>query len=240
MKMIQKILATGAILLLVAAADKPPKEQTTMTSLDIKDQKIVSIAANTAVGNMEQLKVELNDALDAGLSVNQIKETLVHLYAYCGFPRSLNAINAFRYLLEERAAKGIKDTIGQESEPIKETGKYQRGLKTLEALTGTPQKSPAPGYGEFAPRIDQFLKEHLFADIFDSEVLTYRQRELATIGALASSNGLGAQLAGHLAIGLNIGITESQLNDVMTVVEKNIGKQQADSSRDVLKNVLNR
>ncbi|KJS29540.1 MAG: hypothetical protein VR64_20520 [Desulfatitalea sp. BRH_c12] len=37
----------------------------------------------------------LNQGLDAGLTVNEIKEILVQLYAYAGFPRSLNAIGTF-------------------------------------------------------------------------------------------------------------------------------------------------
>ena len=78
-------------------------------SLNAQQQSIVSIAALTAVGDLEHLKTELNTGLDAGLTINEIKEVLVQLYAYCGFPRSLNAINTFMNVVEERKAKGIKD-----------------------------------------------------------------------------------------------------------------------------------
>jgi 4-carboxymuconolactone decarboxylase len=80
-----------------------------MSALDLKEQGIVSISALTASGGMERLKAALNAGLDAGLTVNQIKELLVQLYAYCGFPRSLNGINAFMTVLEERKLKGISD-----------------------------------------------------------------------------------------------------------------------------------
>ena len=43
------------------------------------------------------------------MTVNEIKEILVHLYAYAGFPRSLNGINTFMALLNERQARGIED-----------------------------------------------------------------------------------------------------------------------------------
>jgi hypothetical protein len=36
-----------------------------------------------------------------------------------------------------------------------------------------PQDGPPTGYSAFAPVIDTFLKEHLFADIFERDVLTY-------------------------------------------------------------------
>ena len=55
-------------------------------SLNAQQQSIVSISALTAVGDLEQLKTQLNTGLDAGLTINEIKEVLVQLYAYCGFP----------------------------------------------------------------------------------------------------------------------------------------------------------
>ena len=41
-------------------------------------------------------------------------------------------------------------------------------------------------YAEFAPVMKRFLKEHLFADIFERDVLTYDERELATVSILAA------------------------------------------------------
>lgn len=55
-------------------------------SLNPMQQKIVTIAANTATGNLDALRTELNAGLDAGLTINQIKEILMQIYAYAGFP----------------------------------------------------------------------------------------------------------------------------------------------------------
>jgi 4-carboxymuconolactone decarboxylase len=69
--------------------------------LDAPQQNLAIISALTATGNLEQLKIQLNSGLDNGLTVNEVKEVLVQLYGYCGFPRSLNAINTFMAILEE-------------------------------------------------------------------------------------------------------------------------------------------
>jgi alkylhydroperoxidase/carboxymuconolactone decarboxylase family protein YurZ/quinol monooxygenase YgiN len=199
------------------------------------EQSIVTIAALTAKGDLSNLKVGLNDGLDAGLTINQIKEVLVHLYAYCGFPRSLNATNTFMAVLEERKAKGITDVLGREASPSAEdTNKYEQGRKTLEVLTKTPQSRPAKGYGEFAPRIDTFLKEHLFADIFQNDVLSYKQRELATISALATLPGLEPQLTSHISVGKNTGITENELIEISGLIEAHINTTQANVLRKLL------
>lgn len=207
--------------------------------LDAKQQGLVTISAFTATGDIENLKNELNKALDAGLTINEIKEALVQLYAYCGFPRSLNAINTFKTVLDERIAKGITDTVGKEIPLVNDTpDTYEQGRKVLETLTKTPQSRPAPGFGEFAPRIDAFLKEHLFADIFNSDVLSYQQRELVTISALASMPGVEPQLQAHISMGINTGITKMQLMEVFSLIEESINKTQADTARSVLSNFL--
>ncbi|WP_316803718.1 carboxymuconolactone decarboxylase family protein [Pedobacter nototheniae] len=205
------------------------------TTLDSQEQGLVRISALTATGNIENLKIKLNEGLDNGLSINEIKEALTQLYAYCGFPRSLNAINTFKTVLDERKAKGISDKEGKkivvENNP---EDKYEQGRKVLETLTKTPQTKPAPGFGEFAPRIDAFLKEHLFADIFASDVLSFQQRELVTIAALASMSGVESQLQSHITFGKNIGITENQLEEISTLIEKSVSKAQANTIRKII------
>src|SRR3954471_24203703 len=84
-------------------------------SLNAQQQSIVSIAALTAVGDLEHLKTQLNTGLDAGLTINEINEVLVQMYAYSGFPRSLNGISTFMKVVEERKTNGLKVTIGKES-----------------------------------------------------------------------------------------------------------------------------
>lgn len=207
--------------------------------LNAKQKCMVAISSYTAQGKITELSEALHKGLDEGLTINEINEAIVQLYAYCGFPRSLNGINAFRKILEERKAKGIVDEQGMEIKMHSQSGdRYERGRKVLEELTKTPQSKPAPGFGEFSPRIDAFLKEHLFADIFECDVLSYHQRELVTNAALASMTGTGAQLGAHIHFGMNVGITEAQLNDMFDILENTVGIEEAESGRAILKNVL--
>lgn len=198
------------------------------SDLNPGQRNLVTISALTAKGDLENLNTQLHIALDEGLTVNETKEVLVQLYAYCGFPRSLNAINTFMGVLEERKLKGIIDKQGPATTNRSDTAdKYEQGRKVLEQLTGTPQAKPAPGFGEFAPRIDAFLKEHLFGDIFESDVLTYQQRELVTISALAAMPGVEPQLQAHIKMGINTGVTNGQLVEVANMIAKLVSKTQA-------------
>lgn len=197
--------------------------------LSTQEKSLVGISATTATGKIELLKSQLNEGLNSGLTINEIKEAITQLYAYCGFPRSLNAINTFATVLAERKTKGITDVPGKAIVQNINGDKYEQGRITLERLTKSPQAKPAPGFGEFAPRIDAFLKEHLFADIFASDVLSFRQRELVTIAALASMEGVESQLKAHLAMGKNTGLTDAELKDMSTVILHLVSTTQANT-----------
>jgi alkylhydroperoxidase/carboxymuconolactone decarboxylase family protein YurZ len=208
-------------------------------SLSAKQKSIIVISAHAAKGDLIQLKTGLNAGLDDGLTINQIKEVLVHLYAYCGFPRSIRGLQTFMEVLEERKAKGIIDDTGTEASRINQDGnKYDRGKKVLEELLKTPPSGTLTGYPAFAPVIDTFLKEHLFADIFERDVLTYSERELVTISVLTSIGGMEPMLRSHLSICLNTGLTPGQLKQFAEIIQSSIGESEAASARSVLNEVL--
>ncbi len=107
--------------------------------MNAKQQGIVTIAAFTAKGDLERLKTALNEGLDAGLTVNEIKEVLVQLYAYCGFPRSLNGISTFMSVMEERKAKGVQDEIGKEASSLPTNkSRIELGTEIQTGLIGAP------------------------------------------------------------------------------------------------------
>lgn len=212
------------------------KKNELQQDLTAQQQGLVKISALTAIGNLEKLRIFMHEGLDAGFSINEIKEALVQLYAYCGFPRSLNGINSFMNVVSERKAKGIIDKEGKEIMLNNNSSdKYEQGRNVLEILTKVKQGKPAPGFGEFAPRIDAFLKEHLFADVFQSDVLNYQQRELVTISALASMQGVESQLQSHVNIGRNTGLTDNQLLQITQLIERVVNNTQANTLRKILK-----
>jgi alkylhydroperoxidase/carboxymuconolactone decarboxylase family protein YurZ len=211
----------------------------TNQALGNKQQSIVAISAFAAKGDLVQLQKALNNGLDAGLTVNEIKEVLVHLYAYCGFPRSIRGLQTFMEVLNERKAKGINDVMGSEASPVKdERSKYERGKAILDSLLGTQQNGPKTGYSAFAPVIEIFLKEHLFADIFERDVLTYRQRELVTVSVLACIGGVEPMLQSHLKICLNEGLTPAQLRQFVDIIKSTAGEKEAKAAQTVLNDVL--
>lgn len=184
-------------------------------SLNTKQENIAIIASRTAAGDMDGLTAALNRGLDDGLTINEIKEELVQMYAYCGFPRSLNAITNFMNVVNDRKSRGIVDTVGvAPTELPADANREEIGRTTRESLTGVPFQA---AYADFVPTIDTFLKEHLFADIFARGVLSLQEREIATVSALATMQGTAGQLAGHIGIAKNIGVTDDQITEILAI-----------------------
>lgn len=228
-------------ILLIMVAQSFIAVQANGQRLSAKDGAIIRVSSFAAQGNLPELKKNLNDALDAGLTVNEIKEAMVHLYAYTGFPRSIRGLQTLMEVLKERTAKGITDAIGKEASPIpQDSSKYARGKRILGELTGMPQPAQVTGYGAFAPAIDTFLKEHLFADIFERDVLSYAQRELVTISVIAAIGDADPMLQAHLGISLHVGWSPEQLREFIGLIAPTIGIQKTKAADTVLTQVLQR
>ena len=207
--------------------------------LTSREQAIVAVASYTGKGDLEHLKAAFVRALEAGMTINEVNEVLIHAYAYCGFPRSLRAIQTFMRVVDERKANGINDKVGREASVITDSGnRYERGRDVLAEISGVPADAPKAGYALFAPVIERFLKEHLFADLFERDLLTYRERELATVSILAGVGGVEPMFKSHAAICLHLGIMPEQLSALLNIVETNLGKNYSEPLRIVLNQLI--
>lgn len=212
-------------------------EQPASETLSAKQQAIPLIAAFMATSNMPKLNVTLNQGLDAGLTISEAKEILVQLYAYVGFPRSLNALSELMNVVEQRKHRGIQDTPGREPGRVIPTGDelIAVGKANQTKISGGPVQSPV---FDFAPAINQFLQAHLFGDIFERDNLDWQSRELATVGALAATPGVETQLRSHLAASMRVGLTAAQLHHLAQLLAERGDQQAAKRASAALTQVL--
>lgn len=156
----------------------------------------------------------LTQGLKAGVNIDTFKEILVQSYAYCGFPRSLNALNTLMKLAEK---EGYQTPQKEELSSFTSGKSLELGTQNQTRLIGHPVSGPIY---DFAPAIDAFLKAHLFGDIFMQPTVDWQTRELATIAMLASLDKTKSQLNSHIAIGKHNGLSDAAVDELLAEVKR--------------------
>ncbi len=232
--------SNAAFITLAAALALPGAAQTTTTTtqkeppamqqpaLSPLDSAIARIGAAVARGEQDKLAAAFTEAFDAGLSLEQAKEIVGQLYAYCGFPRALNAaatlmqIENEKWRMENSGVTPETRNATPETPNPKPASSFLLGEKALELgtanqtrLCGAPVKGPL---FDFHPQLDAYLKAHLFGDIFSRDVLDWRTRELVTVAALAARPETEPQMKAHVAIANLNGVTPEQAAAILALV----------------------
>ena len=205
-KLIISIVAAGAMLL--AACGNNANTDIDMNTLSFNEKQAAAmtvIACHEARGDQSSLAIAIGEGFDAGLTANQVKEALSQLYAYTGFPRSLNALGTLKNVMEQRGDV----EIGAESTPLpSDYDALKQGTEVQTKLSGHPFNY------DFCSAEDYYLKAHLFGDIFARDLLTHADRELVTVSALSGLEGVMPQLQAHVRGALNMGVTKEQLYNI--------------------------
>jgi len=68
-------------------------------TLDRKTRSLLNLAMLTALGKIPEVKLHVKGALNNGITVDEIKATLLHATAYCGIPAGLDAFKAAHEVL---------------------------------------------------------------------------------------------------------------------------------------------
>ena len=225
-----RTITLAATLLLATLQAKP---QNTMNLSD-KEQALVCIAANEAKGDIKALKTALDAGFDKGLTVSQAKEALSQLYAYTGFPRSLNALGALQQVVKARTEAGKTTNEGREADPMPaDYDAVKQGTEVQTRLCGG-----TPFTYSFAPQTDYYLKAHLFGDIFARNNLTFAEREIVTVSAISALPGCEPQLKAHVSGARCLGVTDGKLRDIPIVLRRHNHEAEAVRTEGALAELL--
>ena len=178
-------------------------------TLTERQKGLAACACLMAQGDLVRLEPAVKQALDNGVTINELKEAFSQLYAYTGFPRSLNALGILSKVLEYKSAnwqEGKPWTRPTEWDDARKA--YELGVKNQTQLSGRPFNF------DFCPQDDYYLKAHLFGDIFAGDQLTAADREIVTVAALSGLEGVIPQLAAHKAGAVNMGNSQELVDEL--------------------------
>ena len=174
-----------------------------------RQKGLAACACLMAQGDLERLEPAVKMALDNGVTINELKEAFSQLYAYTGFPRSLNALGVLNKVLDNKLPSW------QEGKPWKRPEIWDDAAKALKQGTEVQTKLSGRSFDyNFCPQDDYYLKSHLFGDIFASDQLSTADREIVTVAALSGLEGIAPQLAAHKQGAVNMGNSQKLVDEL--------------------------
>jgi len=93
--------------------------------------------------------------------------------------------------------------------------RLERGRRALDAIDGQAGRNVVEALADIAPDFATYLFEFPFGDIYSRPGLSLRDREIATIAALAAMGTAQPQLKVHIEAGLNVGLTQDEITEVL-------------------------
>ena len=183
-------------------------------TLDNRTKEQAVVAALTAMGTAApQLKVHIHAALHVGCTPEEIREIIIQMSGYAGFPATLNAMGTLIEVLKETGQTLSKASVHAGSE-----GRYERGKEWLMRIAPNQEQVLKETYDKINPDITRYVIEFGYGDIYARGILPIRNRQVATIAALAAIGTAPAQLRFHIGGGLRAGLSEAEIVEIMLLV----------------------
>lgn len=93
--------------------------------------------------------------------------------------------------------------------------RYVRGQRALAEIDGAAGQAVIDALADIAPDFARYVLEFPFGDIYTRPGLDLRSREIATIAALAALGNAAPQLKVHIRAGLNVGLTQAEIVEIL-------------------------
>jgi 4-carboxymuconolactone decarboxylase len=194
--------------------------------LSPRDRSLVTLAALVARGQTTELPLYLNLALDSGVKPSEVSEIITHLAFYAGWANALGAVPVAKAVFTER-----KIDAGQ-------VAAASPRLQLLNEKAEADRETRVAGqFGAMFPGLVQYTTDVLFRDLWLRPDLASRDRSLTTVSALIA-NGQGAQLSGHINIGMNNGLKQEEIAEAITHLAFYVGWPNAFSAMAVAKDTF--
>lgn len=76
--------------------------------LSIRDKSLITVASLIATGKAEQTRIHMTGFLNSGGSIDELRNALIHLAVYCGFPAIMNGFAALKEIVPQPKTGKLK------------------------------------------------------------------------------------------------------------------------------------
>ncbi|GGT89918.1 carboxymuconolactone decarboxylase family protein [Streptomyces violascens] len=115
------------------------------------------------------------------------------------------------------SAENAKNAVDAQAARTNETTdeRYERGLAVLRTVGGRENPAVLDSLADIAPALGHMTVAFGYGDVVSRPGLTLRQRQIATVGALAALGNAAPQLRFHIDGALNVGVSPAEIVEIL-------------------------
>jgi alkylhydroperoxidase/carboxymuconolactone decarboxylase family protein YurZ len=160
-----------------------------------RDRSLITIAITQSLYATEEIRAHINRGLNNGLTQAEISELIAHVLVYSGFPTGVNAARVATEVYQQRNLPAVPPATPRNRDPV--------------VPPAYPNSFPS------TPYLAALLNEWVYGEVWERPDLSKRDRSLATI-AVAQGMGAASELRSHIARGLDNGVTQEEVGELIT------------------------
>lgn len=178
---------------------------------DPQTRALVRISAAVAVADINQVRQELTEGMSVA-SAGKVEEALLQNYLFAGFPRTLNAMKAWREI------SGLKAPESDPASGIEHAPRWEaEGKETCRAVYGDVYEALRNNIFALHPALDSWMIVDGYGKVLSRPGLDLIRRELCIVAICAAAEQV-PQLRSHIRGVINVGGTEEDLHHTINAI----------------------
>jgi len=187
-----------------------------------------ALLAAGAAGRVELVRPWVEHAQRLGLAGCVLREALLMLVPYAGYPRALAAFAAALLEPDPRPGAAAEASAGSRA---------ARGRAAFDAVYGARAPRVLEGLKALDPCLPAWTLEHAYGRVLARPGLAPRERELLAVSILTALGGLDDPLLGHMRGALRLGARPEQIAAGIECVPADLGEERRAAARALLTRV---
>ena len=198
-------------------------------------REMITLSCLIVMNREVQLKRHLGNALNVGLTPEQIVELIIHDTWYGGAPAGIQALTICKEVFEER---GIDFTPARVHDSEEDPDSlYQRGEEFRRAYMGDIPRTSTPAHTQAERDLNRLTGEYYWGATWTRPGLDTTSRSICSMACLAATGNDGP-LKSHIHGALHIGMTPDQIIEVFGHMTLYAGIQLARSAMEIANGIF--
>lgn len=187
--------------------------------LSLKSREFATLAMAIVIGNQDNsVQYHIEGAMRAGATETEVKELLLQMTVYAGYPKTLAAVTVAQQALANLKQRGTpasspQPDLASRRQAETNEARYCRGLAALNQISKASGEAVVKSFADIAPDLERYILEFSYGDVFSRPNLDLKTRELATVAALTGLNTIASELPlkVHINGALNVGANRQEI-----------------------------